>query len=75
MTKPSENNGYHADLAETIDYEKLDNILDAWVDKNEFLTKYDAFRTNRFPLKSKQEVYYGTRKNNLRTGISLPIFR
>lgn len=56
MTKPSVNNGYHADLAETIDYEKLDNILDAWVDKNEFLTKYDAFRTNRFPLKSKQEV-------------------
>lgn len=56
MTKPSVSNGYHADLAETIDYEKLDNILDAWVDKNEFLTKYDAFRTNRFPLKSKQEV-------------------
>ena len=56
MTKPSVKNGYHADLAETIDYEKLDNVLDAWVDKNEFLTKYDAFRTNKFPLKSREEV-------------------
>ena len=56
MTKPSGNNGYQADLAATIDYEKLDNVLDAWVDKNEFLTKYDAFRTNKFPLKSKAEV-------------------
>ena len=56
MTKPLENNCYHADLAATIDYEKLDNVLDAWVDKNEFLTKYDAFRTNKFPLKSREEV-------------------
>ena len=56
MTKPSVNNGYYADLAETIDFEKFDNVLDAWVEKNEFLKKYDAFRTNKFPLKSKQEV-------------------
>lgn len=56
MTKPLENNGYQADLAAAIDYEKLDNVLDAWVDKNEFLTKYDAFRTNKFPLKSREEV-------------------
>lgn len=56
MTKPSANSSFHADLAETIDFEKFDNVLDAWVDKNEFLTKYDAFRTNRFPLKSREEV-------------------
>lgn len=56
MTKPLENNCYHADLAATIDFEKLDNVLDAWADKNEFLTKYDAFRTNKFPLKSREEV-------------------
>lgn len=56
MTKPLENNGYQADLAATIDFEKLDNVLDAWADKNEFLTKYDAFRTNKFPLKSREEV-------------------
>lgn len=56
MTKPSVNNGFHADLAETIDYEKLDNVIDAWVEKNEFLTKYDVFRTNKFPLKSREEI-------------------
>lgn len=56
MTKPSVNNGYHADLAETIDFEKFDNVLDAWVEKNEFLKKYDAFRSNTFPLKSREEV-------------------
>lgn len=56
MTKPLENDGFYADLAATIDFEKLDNVLDAWTDKNEFLTKYDAFRTNKFPLKSREEV-------------------
>lgn len=56
MRKPLENNGFHADLAETIDFEKLDNVLDAWVDKNEFLKKYEAFRTNTFPLRTREEV-------------------
>ena len=56
MTKPLENDGFYADLAATIDFEKLDNVLDAWTDKNEFLKKYDAFRTNKFPLKSREEV-------------------
>lgn len=56
MIESLKNNSFHADLAETIDYEKLDNVLDAWADKNEFLKKYEAFRTTTFPLKSRVEV-------------------
>ena len=56
MTEILENKSFHADLAETIDYEKLDNVLNAWDNRNEFLTKYEVFRTTTNPLKSREAV-------------------
>ena len=66
MTKPletnnlgntqNENNGFHADFRESIGTVKLDSVLNAWDNRNEFLTKYDMLRTTKFPMKSIEEV-------------------
>lgn len=66
MTKPletnnlgntqNENNGFHADFRESIGTVKLDSVLKAWADRNEFLTKLEVLRTTTNPLKSPEEV-------------------
>lgn len=52
----NDNNGFHADFREAIGSEKLDSVLNAWDNRNEFLTKYDILRTTKFPMKSIEEV-------------------
>lgn len=66
MTKPletnnlgntqNENNGFHADFRESIGTVKLDSVLKAWANRNEFLTKLEVLRTTTTPLKSTEEV-------------------
>lgn len=56
MIESLQNNGFHADLGESIGFVKLNDALNAWANRNEFLTKYDAFRTNSYPLKSRESV-------------------
>jgi len=48
--------GFHADLAETIGFEKLDEVLTAWDDRNNFLTKYKAIFSPSRPMKSRAEI-------------------
>lgn len=48
--------GFHADLAETIGFEKLNDVLNAWEDRNNFLTKYQAIFTSSRPMKSRAEI-------------------
>ena len=52
----NENNGFHADFREAIGSEKLDSVLKAWANRNEFLTKLEVLRTTTTPLKSIEEV-------------------
>lgn len=56
MIESLQNNSFHADLGESIGFVKLNDVLDAWANGNEFLTKYDAFRTNTCTLKSRESV-------------------
>lgn len=66
MTKPletnnlgntrNENNGFYVDFRESIGTVKLDSVLKAWANRNEFLTKLEALRTTTNPLKSTEEV-------------------
>lgn len=56
MIESLQNNGFHADLGESIGFVKLNDALNAWANRNEFLAKYDAFRTNSYPLKSRESV-------------------
>lgn len=52
----NENNGFHADFRESIGTVKLDSVLKAWANRNEFLTKLEVLRTTTNPLKSPEEV-------------------
>lgn len=52
----NENNGFHADFRESIGTVKLDSVLKAWANRNEFLTKLEVLRTTTTPLKSTEEV-------------------
>ena len=52
----NENNGFHADFRESIGTVKLDSVLKAWDNRNEFLTKLEVLRTTTNPLKSTEEV-------------------
>ncbi len=56
--------GFHADLAETIGFEKFDEILNAWDDRNNFLTKYKAIFTPSRPMKSRAEIEESIAKFN-----------
>lgn len=52
----NDNNGFHADFRESIGTVKLDSVLKAWDNRNEFLTKLEVLRTTTNPLKSTEEV-------------------
>lgn len=56
MTETLENNGFQADLKKTIGFVKIDDVINAWDNRNEFLTKYEMLRTTTYPLKSRKEV-------------------